>query len=193
MSSWRGVVTTLALCTLAGSGMLAASSPVLAQDISEAERLLFMSDHLGKLKPPQVLRYRYVKSGSLEGSGQGSLEVRAVKRGGTTAYAASLLIDGQTVDLPGIENAKGNPALLMFLERDLKEMKRITGGSTTYYRKRIRLALAEKATIRPATVQYEGKAVTASEIHIAPFVDDPGPFHPKGESAGDQGPKPKRC
>ena len=36
-----------------------------AQDYSDAERIIFMTEHLGKVQPPQTLAYRFNKHGSL--------------------------------------------------------------------------------------------------------------------------------
>ena len=42
---------------------------------------------------------------------------------------------------------EGNPVLLYFLERDIREMERLTGGKSGYFRKAIRLALARSASV----------------------------------------------
>ena len=67
------------------------------------------------------------------------------------------------VALPALNGAQGNPVLLGFLERDISEMKRMTGGSTSYFRKRIRIALAEAASVEPVTVSYGGRQVVRFE------------------------------
>jgi hypothetical protein len=77
------------------------------------------------------------------------------------------------VALPPVSNAQGNPALLGFLERDINEMKRLTGGSTNYFRKRIRLALAETASVESITVPYGGRQVQGKRIVIRPYLNDP--------------------
>ncbi len=55
----------------------------------------------------------------------------------------------------------------------MREMHRLTGGSMNYYRKRIRMALAEDAQIKEVTVNLGPRRVAATEIHIAPYRDDP--------------------
>jgi hypothetical protein len=76
-------------------------------------------------------------------------------------------------DLPGIDDAHGNPVLLGFLERDIAEMKRLTGGSVGYFRKRIRMALAQGAQVTPQRITYQGKALDAKVVRIQPYLDDP--------------------
>jgi hypothetical protein len=63
--------------------------------------------------------------------------------------------------------------LLGFLEHDIAEMKRLTGGSVGYFRKRIRLALADGAQVTPQRITYGGKTVEAKAVRIQPYLDDP--------------------
>ena len=72
-----------------------------------------------------------------------------------------------------MENSQGNPALLGFLERDIAEMKRLTGGSTNYFRKRIRLALADATQTRRVIFTYQNKQVVGQEVSIQPYLNDP--------------------
>jgi hypothetical protein len=52
-------------------------------------------------------------------------------------------------------------------------MERLTGGKPGYFRKAIRLALARSARVAQTHVSHGGRALTASEITIAPYLDDP--------------------
>ena len=58
---------------------------------------------------------------------------------------------------PDIEGAKGNPAVLYFLERDINEMQRLTQGKANYFRKRIRMAIYQGASIKNVTLPYRGR------------------------------------
>ena len=77
------------------------------------------------------------------------------------------------IDFPEVTRPEGNPLLLYFLERDIREMQRLTGGKPGYFRKAIRLALARSARVAQMQVSLGGKGLPASEITIAPYVDDP--------------------
>ncbi len=72
-----------------------------------------------------------------------------------------------------MKSPEGNPLLLYFLERDIREMQRLTGGKPGYFRKAIRLALAHPARVAQTQVSHGGKVLAASEITIAPYLDDP--------------------
>ena len=52
-------------------------------------------------------------------------------------------------------------------------MKRITKGQPNYYRKRIRMNLAEKAEIRPITIKHDGKELPGIDLVLKPYDDDP--------------------
>ena len=57
---------------------------------------------------------------------------------------------------------------------DIAEMKRLTGGAAGYFRKRIRLALAaSEVPVKKIKVPYRGSQVSAQEITIYPYLDDP--------------------
>ena len=68
---------------------------------------------------------------------------------------------------------QGNPAIFYFLERDIKEMERLTKGKANYFRKRIRMAVYQSAVIRDITLPYRGQNVAVREISISPYLDDP--------------------
>jgi hypothetical protein len=52
-------------------------------------------------------------------------------------------------------------------------MARLTGGKPNYFRKRIRLALADSAQIKPVEIKYAGQTVAAQQVTISPYLDDP--------------------
>ncbi len=83
------------------------------------------------------------------------------------------LTDARKLELADIDAANGNPMVLFFLERDLREMRRLTGGSINYYRKRIRMALAEGGQVEAVTRDLGPRRIAAIAIHIAPYRDDP--------------------
>ena len=154
-----------------------ATSAFAQQDISDAEQRVFMTDHLKNVAPATTLNYQFTKSGALETGFEGkvSIAVKAPAAGsGKNCQVAFLSGENQFRGMPEvIENATGNPVILAFLERDLIEMKRLTKGQPNYYRKRIRMALAQKAEAKSVTIKVSGKDIAAKEIHLTPYEDDP--------------------
>ena len=73
---------------------------------------------------------------------------------------------------PPLMGFHGNPVIMFFLEHDVVEMNRLTGGTATYFRNRIRQAFVDKAEVRPIAVERGGQSVSATEITLTPFKAD---------------------
>ena len=146
-----------------------------AKDFSAAERALFMTDQFAKLRPPMTLRYRFHRSGSLEPAFDDKVSIALKAQGsGKCCDAVGEFLSGERkLELPPVEGATGNPVTLFFLERDVREMQRLTTGKSPYFRKRIRMAIYQGAQQRTVTLRYRGKAVAGQEFAITPYVDDP--------------------
>jgi len=157
------------------SGLALSTASLAADDFSAAERALFMDNQLASVTPPATLRYSYRKSGSMEPGFDDTVTVTLGKQpdGSCCAASAEFLTGPRKVNLPEVEAAQGNPVILYFLERDIREMQRLTKGQHNYFRKRIRMAVYQGATIREVTLPYRGASVAGQEITISPYVDDP--------------------
>jgi ribosomal protein L31E len=87
--------------------------------------------------------------------------------------SADFLSGKSTLKLPEIPNPQGNPVVLYFLERDVREMERITKGKQHFFRKRVRLALADADQVKPVTIHFEGRDIKADEVRVHPYLNDP--------------------
>ena len=146
------------------------------KDFSPAEKLLFMTDQLGNLRLPSTLQYGFRKSGTLEEAFTDKVSVALTKGADGKCCAAhgEFLTGARKLALPDVEGgANGNPVLMYFLEREVREMQRLTKGSQTHFRKRLRMAIYGGATLRDLTLKYRGKDVKGREVTITPFLDDP--------------------
>ena len=83
------------------------------------------------------------------------------------------LSGSRKMDLSSLEGGTGNPVILYFLEHDIRDMHTRLGGQEAFFRKRIRLALADRATVKPVKLKLAGKTVDGNEVTISPYVDDP--------------------
>lgn len=166
---WSPRIACLLVGTLLSFGASA------AEDYSPAERALFMDNQLAGMKPPATVHYSYRKSGSLEPGFEDKVTLTLGKQadGKCCTASAEFLTGDRKVSLPEVEAAQGNPVILYFLERDIHEMQRLTKGQHNYFRKRIRMAVYQGATMRDVTVSYRGASVPGKEITISPYVDDP--------------------
>jgi hypothetical protein len=159
----------------ASVAMLAVLAPgvTAAQAVSQAETLLFETDHLARMKPPATLEYAFRKDSNLEPGYSDKVRLELARVNGKLSATLHFLSGEHKQEIPALEEAHGNPVLLGFLEHDIAEMKRLTGGSTSYFRKRIRMALAEGARVTLQPITYDGKALQAQAVRIQPYLDDP--------------------
>lgn len=153
-----------------------ASPPMLqpaSQPVSQAEVLLFETDHFGRVRAPATLVYAFRKTGNLEPGFDDTVRLDLVAANGAKKVDVHFLTGPRKHDIPALDDAHGNPVLLGFLERDILEMKRLTGGSTNYFRKRIRMALAEAAQVTREQITYGGQRLAAQVVRIQPYLNDP--------------------
>ena len=153
--------------------VLFALLPAAAQPVSPAEVLLFESDHLARLKVPATLVYEFRKQSNVDPAFTDSVQLDVSRDKGQVRAVLRFLSGKRKQPLPEIDDAHGNPVLLGFLEHDIAEMKRLTGGSVGYFRKRLRMALANGAQVTPQRITYGGKTVEARKVRIQPYLNDP--------------------
>ena len=144
------------------------------QPISQAETLLFMTAHLKDVSTPSRLHYAFRKSGTLEQGFSDSVDVDITGQpDGSKKGSARFFSGKRQIPYPDVEHAEGNPVLLFYLEREIREMARLTGGKPNHFRQRIRAALAESAQIEPIDIRFAGRTIAAQQITISPYESDP--------------------
>lgn len=172
----RNLLLTGALAVLLTAGT---QTPGIAsedmQDYSPAERMLFMSEHLAGVGPSETLSYIFRRSGSLDAGFTDTVSIRLdAKDDGSCCIArGEFLSDARRVNLPEVEGASGNPVILYFLENDVRGMQRLTRGQTNHFRKRIRMAIYNGASIKETTQRYRGTEVPVRVVEFDPYLDDP--------------------
>ncbi|MBL0718308.1 hypothetical protein JI742_00245 [Piscinibacter sp. Jin2] len=152
------------------------SPPAAAPEPSEAEQLVFMRTPLATMKPPTKLVYAYRYEGSTVATpvdDRAILELLPDSGGKCCNVKADFLAGPRRVNLPLIEQARGNPVVLFFLEREVRRLNELTKGSANHFRKRIRLALVDQAKVSPREFNYAGRTVKGSEVRVQPFLLDP--------------------
>ena len=97
------------LLLLLGAAVLPAAA---ADNYSSAEQALFLSDHLGSLKPPLTLRYGYRKSGTLEPGFDDRVSVALARQAdGSCCAASALFLQAQQAVPQGIGDNRGPKVL----------------------------------------------------------------------------------
>jgi len=156
--------------------LLASISLARAGDTpSEAEERLFLAEHLANVNPHDVINYRFVRSGSKETPFEDIVQLAlgpSMTEQGKAAHV-EFLKGERAITLPDIEAATANPVILSFLERDIREMQRLTGGQPAYFRKRIRMALADGAQVTPLRIEAQDGQHDAWQIEVHPYDADP--------------------
>lgn len=144
------------------------------EPMSPANTMLFMSDHLATVGQPSTFHYDFQKSGTLE---QGftdtiAMTVTAVAPDGSKDVQLRYFTGERARDFPPVSQARGNPILLLFLQRDVGEMQRLTEGNWRYFQRVIKLAFANGADVKPVEFDFNGQNVKGTEIRITPYLND---------------------
>jgi hypothetical protein len=150
-----------------------AAGTAAAQTVSQAETLLFETDHLARLKAPATLVYAFRKDSNVEPGFRDEVRLDLARVNGKLSATLHFLSGEHKQDIPALDEVHGNPVLLGFLEHDIAEMKRLTGGSSSYFRKRIRMALAQGAQVTLQPITYQGKTLQAQAVRVQPYLNDP--------------------
>ena len=144
-------------------------------DFSLANNLLFFSDHLKTIKEPKSLNYQFEKKGSMEEGFTDNINIEikeSTEDKGKTVGITYFTGDRQR-QVPDTENATGNPLIMLFLQRDVREMARLTGGHWRHFQKQIKLALENNAEVKDVKLTREDETIQATEITIRPYIEDP--------------------
>jgi len=149
-------------------------------EFAMAENKLWLDNHLGNITEPTSLYYEFEKSGSYEDGFTDSVFLKVVElnEDGTkntlldffTAERKQRIPEGNTT------NIRGNPVLGIYMNGDVFDMARITGGKSDrykYFLKQIKVALRETAKIESITFSYNGKEYQGEKIFFTPYVKDP--------------------
>jgi hypothetical protein len=161
----------LALAALAISQGATADEVIL----SPAQIALFETPHLDNLEPPIRLDYAFRREETDRPVVEDSirLEVRVAAEMGRRDVAVEFLTGPRAIHYPPANGFRGNPLLLFALDRDARELSAATGGSTVWFRNRIRRAVAEAAELRAGTVVIGGQSLAATNILFTPFAGEP--------------------
>lgn len=70
------------------------------------------------------------------------------------------------------KNVTGNAVFMLFLEKDVHELQRQTGGSWRHFRYQIRWALAACAVKSEVLIRHQNKAIKGTQYSIQPYAQD---------------------
>ena len=166
------LATALVLVTIISSEIAPAQDT--ADEINQAQRLVFMGDHLQQLPAGQTVVYAFTRhaSGEPDKHDEITMTVDEVRDDSLRNLSFQFLSGSDQIAFPSAQGYRGNPIAIQFLERDIRDMAQATGTPTAYFRNRIRNAFKDPQIEQTRTTVDETE-VDAVEISVTPFKNDP--------------------
>lgn len=149
-----------------------ADEPAATKPLSPAQIALFETPHLASIDRPETLTYRFTRQGPNGFTDQVVENIKLIHPDGTKYVMFNFLTGERHVFYPAVDDFRGNPLLMVFLEHDVDEMRAQTGVAASYFRNRIRDAFIDKAEIKPTTVTIGGHDISAESITLRPFAEN---------------------
>ena len=164
------LIAGLVLCLSAAAR---AQAPVEdSRPLSPDQIALFETPHLRGITAPETLEYKFVQDGGTNYTDRVAVHILKVYADGSKSLAFDYLTGERQVRFPELDHFRGNPLVMLTLERDAAEMKEALGLSSSYFRNKIREAFVTGATAADSVVLLDGVTVPAREITIRPFLGD---------------------
>ncbi len=157
------------------AAFLALATPALAAEDTVAHAV-FEPGRFAAITAPVDLVYRFEVHGRGIADAAPSpvrAEVRKVAADGGKEVWLELFEGPARRSAGPLEAREQNPLLLVFLQLDVVEMGRLTGGAAGYFQQRIRQAFTAPAPVEAVTVELDGRSLPATRITLQPFRDDP--------------------
>lgn len=167
----RKVVITLLTGWLVAATTLVSAAP----GFSEINNVLFDAAHLDNIHQPGVVTYQYSKESVVDDSREDTIKmaVSNIRNTGRRDLAFEFFTGQHKRPYEAMENQRGNGVFVLFLEFDVHEMKRLTGGEWRYFQRKLRWAFAEGADKKDVDINYNGKTVKGTQYIVQPYINDP--------------------
>ena len=130
---------------------------------------LFESPHLQNVTTPETLEYQLVRHGGVDLTDTVDVDVKQVNPDGTKNLAFRYLTGERQVQMPALDHFRGNPLIMITLERDVQEMNKAVGISSTFFRNKVRESFVNGAQLSEAPFELDGKSVPARIVTVHPF------------------------
>ena len=160
--------------------VIGANSPAWSADnMPSVSDLLFLRKDFSDLGAGSKLTYRFqrtVSESKLLGepfSDDISVSVNKVEDDDKREVELKIFTGARARPVQELPHRDGNPIIVVFLERIVKNYGAIAGGKHQYLKNRLRVDMRENAKIEPEKIQYDGKTVDGYRVTLTPFVKDP--------------------
>ncbi len=142
--------------------------------LSEAQNLLFETPHLKNIGTPSVITYKFERKSQFKDDLKDTvkLKIDKVLPDGAKDVSFEFFTGRQNRPYPPLEHFNGNPLLMVYLSRDVTEMARLVGGSSNFYRSKIRYGFMDKATVSEVEVPGPNGPVKGHKVEMKPFTGE---------------------
>jgi hypothetical protein len=143
--------------------------------VSETYNDIFNKYHFKNVKQPGKLRYVFHKESSLEGERDDVVELNVsnFRNTGRCDQAFKFFTEQYNRPYEAMTNKRGNAVHVLFLQYDVNEMERLTGGHKNYFQTLIRTAFTHGVPKKEVEFDYQGKQVKGYQYVIQPYAKDP--------------------
>lgn len=162
--------------TLVTGWMLAVITTVsAAPGFSEVNNVLFDKSHMKNIEQPGTITYNYKKESFVEDSRDDQVQVMVsnIRNTGRRDIAFEFFTGEYKRPYEPMENQRGNGVFALYLEYDIHEMQRLTGGEWRYFQRKLRWSFAEGGDKKEVDIDYNGKTVKGVQYTVQPYVNDP--------------------
>lgn len=178
MRTYRLLLACVALAILAGSPAAATDAEregLVPGSLAEA---VYGEDHLAELPDTGEIVYDYTLEGEiLEEPFHDTVVVDFMPRtegapdDGNRHFDVDITVFPETGArmVPTVPADSVNPIFLVFLQRDVNQMSRGTGGSVHYFRNLLRSTMNQQAAVETLSIEIGGENVEARRVTMAPF------------------------
>lgn len=145
-----------------------------AEEFSKINIALFDSPHMQSIEKPGKLNYQYKKT-KLNGQNKEdkvTVHITNISDTGMTDQIYDFFSGVNKQAYRGRRSQSGNAVFMLFLEWDVHEMERQTGGSWRHFQRRIRWAMAAGAEQKEVLIDYQGSEVKGTQYLIQPYAND---------------------
>lgn len=142
---------------------------------SEVNNELFDKAHLKNILQPGTLHYTYKRESFVDGQREDTIDVVVsnIRNTGRRDTHFDFFTGKHNRPYMDRDNQQGNGIFVLYLEFDIHELERLTGGDWPYFQRKIRWALAKGANKKEVEIEYQGKQVQGVQYTIQPFINDP--------------------
>ena len=165
----------ITLLSIAAWLLLFAVNGHAAKEFSGINNELFDKAHLKNIMVPGTLHYQYKKTSFIDGNREDTVDVLVsnIRNTGRKDTHFAFFTGKHHRPYVARENQRGNSVFVLYLEFDIHELERLTGGSWAYFQRKIRWSFAKGATKKDVDIDYQGNTIKGVQYTIRPFIDDP--------------------